>query len=403
MSIVEEEKPTSRNWLYRTLQMLALVLPVAVVIIAYPIYEAMFPDGYGTPKFIQISVGLRHSCGITADRLVKCWGENKFGQIGQPVTSRNFLAPMLVPGLEDIQQISVAGDFSCAVLFDGTVKCWGGNHLGQLGNEEFVDSQVPVTVHGLKSVSSLVTTPDSACAIDESFDVRCWGAKEISFINADPMLAHTRQLAIGRSHACALDLSGRATCWGDNQFGLRTPSSGRRGEQVIDTSPRRIAGIEKAKFIVAGNRHNCVITSSDTVACWGDNSDGALGTSDLPFSLIPIEIRNLKNVISLATSGSETCALTASGQMRCWGDGRVVTPPVALNAVSELKIGLNHGCVLHADGLTACWGSNLFGALGNNSWESESPLPVPVSNSNFVKQAFSLLALQARLATTQQE
>jgi alpha-tubulin suppressor-like RCC1 family protein len=99
-----------------------------------------------------MSAGGRHTCAVRNDGTVLCWGRNDAGQLGDGSTTSSAL-PIAVPGIGKAVAVAAdlsaeAGSSSCAVLFDGTVKCWGRNNFGELGNGTFMDSLVPVTVLG---------------------------------------------------------------------------------------------------------------------------------------------------------------------------------------------------------------------------------------------------------------
>nr|HMR08977.1 chromosome condensation regulator RCC1 [Polyangiaceae bacterium] len=79
----------------------------------------------------QIALGGEHSCARMAGGTVRCWGQNAAGQLGDGTTDDK-LSPTPIPGLS-VVEIALGGYHSCARLKDGSVYCWGENDHGQLG------------------------------------------------------------------------------------------------------------------------------------------------------------------------------------------------------------------------------------------------------------------------------
>ena len=135
-----------------------------------------------------VSAGKNHSCALNNDSTVVCWGANKYGQVGN-ANNLDQLAPTAVKGLKDVLLINAGDDYSCALTDDpaagSTIRCWGKNQYGQLGNGDTVDKNAPVTVTvgggvGLtKSLKATFVTLGSShtCALTApSGSVRCWGS-----------------------------------------------------------------------------------------------------------------------------------------------------------------------------------------------------------------------------------
>lgn len=109
-----------------------------------------------------------HTCAITAGGGVKCWGSNQFGQLGNGTSSGPEMCrghpcsktPVDVSGLTTgVAAISVGGDHACAVTIDGGVKCWGENRVGELGDGTTIDRSTPVDVVGFESTPTPTPTP----------------------------------------------------------------------------------------------------------------------------------------------------------------------------------------------------------------------------------------------------
>jgi alpha-tubulin suppressor-like RCC1 family protein len=96
-----------------------------------------------------ISVSDGHTCALTSAGAM-CWGLNTYGQVGDGTVSAGQSIPAHVVGLSSgVSAISAGFQHTCAVTLDGKVKCWGDNREGALGNNSNISSSVPVDVVGL--------------------------------------------------------------------------------------------------------------------------------------------------------------------------------------------------------------------------------------------------------------
>src|SRR5207245_2932285 len=96
-----------------------------------------------------------HSCALQANGTVRCWGGNSSGQVGDGTTNPR-LFPTLVVGISNARMVAAGGDHSCALLGGGTVSCWGGNAFGQLGSATTAQfSSSPVSISGLTAAVAI--------------------------------------------------------------------------------------------------------------------------------------------------------------------------------------------------------------------------------------------------------
>jgi alpha-tubulin suppressor-like RCC1 family protein len=131
----------------------------------------------GIPSAAQVVATEAHTCALLQSGEVACWGFNFNGQIGQPASFNSITTPKVVPGLSGVASISAGMGFTCALMLDGTVRCWGLNADGQLGigTMNAGAQSVPQTVTGLSNVTKIACGHDHTCALSSSGEVFCWG------------------------------------------------------------------------------------------------------------------------------------------------------------------------------------------------------------------------------------
>lgn len=358
-----------------------------------------------------IEAGDFHTCALRGDGTVRCWGRGGNGRLGNDNTADQS-RPVDVRTITTAVAVSGGELHTCALLVGGTVQCWGGNNNGQLGNNSRADSDTPVTVVELSGVDLSGAVAVSAgrlhtCALIADGTVRCWGFNDSGQLGDGtterrftpvpvPNLINVTALAAGRTHTCALVASGSVQCWGSN-------FNGRLGDGTTTNQLRPVAvrGLDSVVAISASD-HTCAVRADGTVMCWGPNSNGQLGdgtTTDRPTPVFVPDTGPLApdGVLSHTTTISagqlHTCVLRADGRVRCWGrnffgqlgDGTFTdrfTPGVVggLTTAVAVTVGSGHTCALLGDGALRCWGSSLFGVLGNGTagTSSDSPRPAAV-------------------------
>ncbi|MFN8442726.1 MAG: hypothetical protein U0175_18265 [Caldilineaceae bacterium] len=352
-------------------------------------------DVSGLSSGVQaLSVDAFHTCMLSTQGGIKCWGNNYSGQLGDGTTN-NQQTPNDVSGLaSNVSAVTVGDGHSCALTNDGGVKCWGGNYYHQLGDGTSDKQTTPVMVSGLTSgVRVIAARTDHSCAITTNGGLKCWGSNgngqlgdgstftPFTPVDVSGLSSGVKSITLGRSHTCALLDTGGVKCWGGN-------SSGQIGNGTTDgqATPVDVSGLSNGVVaIAAGYFHTCALTTAGTVKCWGDNSDGQLGDNSSNSSPIPVDVSGLSNVVAISAGRIHTCALTNSGGVKCWGnnahgelgDGTTTDRPVPgdvtglTSDVKAIAAGYFYTCALLSNGGVKCWGHNANGRLGNgNAWST---------------------------------
>ena len=273
----------------------------------------------------QISLGNFFTCAILNDDTLKCWGRGSLGRLGYGDTNnRGDGANGMGDNLETVdlgtnttvKQVGVGFQHTCAVLNDDTVKCWGRGSDGQLGYGDMNNRGDQANEMGNNLLTVDLGTGKTA-----------------------------KQLFTGFYHNCAILNDYTVKCWGDNSRGqLGYGDTTKRGDgpnQMGNHLPVVDLGTNKrAKQIVLGSAHTCAILNDDTVKCWGNGGNGILGSGDTSHrgntgagantcndgkemgDCLPIvNLGTNKKAKQLAAGGYHTCALLNDDTVKCWGQG----------------------------------------------------------------------------------
>ena len=337
-----------------------------------------------------IAAGSNHTCAITAAGAVKCWGDNRDGQLGNGIPG-NALVPADVPGLPGgVAAIAAGASHTCALTTAGAVKCWGANTDGQLGDGTSVDAAVPVDVAALSGVQAISAGAFHTCALTTLGAVKCWGdngsgqlgnGTTVSAplpVDVGTLAGGVQAIALGRSHTCALTTAGAVRCWGRN-------SDGQLGDGTAANAllPVAVPTLSSAVAAIAtGQSHTCALTAGGAVRCWGRNGDGQLGDGTMTERRTPVDVAMLSGAVQAIAAGhAHTCALSTAGTLKCWGsnssgqagdglDTNATTPvnvATLATGVAAIGAGDSHTCAVTTAGAAKCWGRNGDGQLGDGT------------------------------------
>lgn len=236
----------------------------------------------GLTSVVALSAGLYHTCVVRSDSAVWCWGDNDYQQASQSTGDR--LTPEQVTGLPRALGVAAGEHHTCALLEDGTVRCWGRNNYRQMGNTDSSAVQaIPAVVVGLVGVSSLAAGNNHSCAVLGDGTARCWGRNDQGQLGNGTTVGSTSSpvpvsgltgvtaLAGGAFFTCARRQDGTVHCWGDNDYGQLGV-----GTMTDSTTPLAVPGLTAVTALGLGDSHACAV-SNGLVWCWGYNEDGETG------------------------------------------------------------------------------------------------------------------------------
>jgi len=248
----------------------------------------------------MIEGGDFHYCSLSTSGGVKCWGQNDEGQLGNGSVSSSTYTPVDAVGLAaGVTDVTVGADHTCAVTAAGGVKCWGRNVEGQLGTGDNSQRTSPTDVQGLTSgVVDVAAGKLHTCAVLATGSVRCWGGNTDGQLGdgftapknlptAVSGITNAAAVAVGDLFSCALLRTGGVACWGGNGYGELGS-----GNTSMHLTPVPVLGFTAsgALAVSAGNIHACLVTTAGKVKCWGYNGSGQVGdgTTDRRYS--PVDV-----------------------------------------------------------------------------------------------------------------
>jgi hypothetical protein len=255
------------------------------------------------PPVQQLAVGANHACALLVDGSIQCWGSNQDSQLGtNRALFNSSVAPVAVPEITDAVAVSSGGSHSCALLANGTVKCWGG-HWTELYNAEYRPS--PILVDGLAGVASIDAGIERTCARLVNGTVRCWGYPGQGTLYLEPPIEGVTtalEVSTAFGFSCALLSDTTVRCWGPNQYG----QVGDGTTTDVRYPPVQVSGLSGVSEVTVGLVHACALLTSGGVRCWGNNENGQLGIGTTTNQPLPVD------VVGVTGTGTSTTTTTSS-------------------------------------------------------------------------------------------
>ncbi|MDE3762950.1 RCC1 domain-containing protein [Sinorhizobium meliloti] len=280
---------------------------------------------------------------------------------------------------EGVKSLSLGYYSSCALMVDGTAKCWGENGgptyrlLATGSTAEFVTTPETVTQSGIVLHSRGLS---SSCFV-LSKEVRCTdntGAKKL----VSGLSTGISEISSGYAHQCVRMNSGEVRCWGVGRAGQLG-----NGGTSFSSTPVVATGVSNAVQVSAMNDFTCALTQAGAVMCWGTG-----------YGATPAVVPGLESGVSAITTGhaaSNLCVIMQNGGVKCKGNGtagqlgngqnkslNVMVDVIGLEAPAiSLSTSLASSCVVLSNGKTLCWGNNGNGRLGVGDTANRN-VPTPV-------------------------
>ncbi|MBT3221704.1 MAG: hypothetical protein HN348_21715, partial [Proteobacteria bacterium] len=346
-------------------------------------------DGSKTPSEAPVSVKLKvkaeeltagdeHACIRTALGEQFCWGRNQFGQLGNGVVGnlRHSAEPRAIGDLNNAVQVHASDTTSCVAREDGSVWCTG-KTIGGGGAHTSTLEQIG----GINSAISVATGEFAACALLDSKELNCWNnvpfeppriddKKDHAWRTPqDPFLDEISQLSITSRHGCTIRKN-NTFCWGDNNHA-------QMGWVDFTSANRPMLVPTHFDAVSTGHGFTCGIDCG-RIWCAGLNNAGQLGREGETNVFEMVE--GVTDAIALDSGWAHSCAIRQTGGVVCWGDnsqrtlGTEAGPEVhgqvevaGLDKITQVAAGKSVSCALQSTGQVYCWGQNTWGEVGDGT------------------------------------
>ena len=360
---------------------------------AHSVQSALQP-----PTFTSANPGGKHTCALAEDGSAFSWGSNQNGQLGIGTSGGSRPTPQAVVGGLKFARLSAGGNHTCGMTEQGDVFCWGLNMLGQLGNKTQTSSPQPVKVATNLKFTAISAGFTHTCGVAQGGDVHCWGDGRMGQLgigssggliaspSVSPVQGHKFvEVHAGGEFTCGRTQELAVLCWGSNgsaQLGRPVSDTCKQGDREVPCSRTPVV-VERTEFrlLSVGLSQACATRAQGDTICWG-SFKVAPGT-------LPKVVPGGKTFAMIAVGSAFACGLE-NGDIHCWGSnfsGQLgngtkqnsiePTPISGTLKFGSVHAGDNHACGLTTSRHMSCWGRNLDGQLGNGT-STDSPLPVAV-------------------------
>ena len=358
---------------------------------------------------ISIAAGGRHGVALTADGKVWTWGYNGDGELGNGTYVNSYTTAVSPTLPKPARAVAAGDDFTLALLADGTVYAWGANYNLEIAQPASVSaSNRPLQIAGLSNVRAIAGAGWHGMALLADGTIKAWGDNTLGELgngtvggmssSVVPVSGLSRVLAISANFfsSLALRADGSVWTWGGNSYGeLGNPAL------AVGTSvptAQQVPSLSGVSAISGGSHSVAAVKATGWVKSFGSNANGELGvgqtstqlaSSNIPLAIVPLGSTALPPFKAVSSSSSmHRLALASDGTVWAWGSnqyGELGTTgadspnPVKVSGISDViavYAGDYDSMALRADGTLWAWGSNIVGNLGNGT-TSTTPSPTP--------------------------
>jgi LPXTG-motif cell wall-anchored protein len=269
----------------------------------------------------KIFAGTYFNCALLINNTAQCWGHNTWGQLGDGTWNHKNV-PTTVVGVSGIQDMSLGAISTCALVSGGAVKCWGDNSYGQLGNGgvgQYSFSAVDVT--GLSSgVVALASSAYSHCAVLSTGTVKCWGRNRYGQLGNGTTTNSNTPVSVSGLNSRVHNIAGQGDaycvitetystyCWGGNGFGELGD-----GTTTDRSAPVAVSGVTGAVAVSRSNFNTCVVLNTGGAKCWGRNHVGQLGNNSGQDSNTQVDVIGFQTSVTPTTTTTITSTTVPSG------------------------------------------------------------------------------------------
>lgn len=285
----------------------------------------------GLSDVVDLHGGREHVAALRGDGTVWTWGSNQQGQLGIGGTANRSTPTQVQTGLAGlvVTAVETGHNSSLALLEDGSVRTWGLNADGQLGDGTTTLRRTPVRVVGLSEVAAIAAGRNMSYAVRTDGTVWAWGRNDQGQLGDGTRTRRTTPVQVltltnivaiagGRDHGLALDGDGRVWAWGSNDYGQL--GDGTRTDRVspiqVNSGALSIVG---AREVIAGAHHSYALRTDGTVAAWGRNYRNNLGDGTTRLRTRPVSVANLASVVSIGSGRDTGMAVLTDGRVMAWG------------------------------------------------------------------------------------
>ena len=420
----ESQQPKTNALAY--VRAVALLLPLYLTpcVAAEPAEPAEPPAAQVV--FSSVSAGIRHSCAVSAQGRLYCWGDGRYDQLGLGRTTTmpddSILwslyrhapppdgqvaesDPVNIDDATDWKQVSAGETHTCAIKTNGQLYCWGYGEHSQLGaygaSSKSIFSQfAPAIVDPAIEWAQVDAYGSSTCAVSTGGGLYCWGLRSRDMRS----LEHKRnpgvtrigdatdwkQVSVGSICTCALKTTGRLHCWGYSQFGGlgSDPDDATDAENAVGHHLPDLASLDW-KQVSVSIFHICAVKTDGRLYCWGRGDLGRLGQGDSTARKRPAQVGSDSDWLQVSAGISHTCALKTNTRLYCWGNNDqgqlglggfdIQDRPVQVGSGwQEVNASQWHTCAVKVSGQLYCWGSVVKAVLRTNAAPYTILHPTPV-------------------------